>query len=136
MLSMTTMLEKPTVNVPTPAVMANVDPVLRRGDMFELPKLPTDKVQAELGAVATREENRLTVTEQPNLQALNPEQFAQEAAVNTTAVVDKENDDKVSNELDGFTVVDGTQETASADVDELPEGLDLGEPDNDEVVNQ
>ncbi|MDQ5982231.1 MAG: hypothetical protein QG549_228 [Patescibacteria group bacterium] len=136
MLSMTTMLEKPTVNVPTPAVMANVDPALSRGDMYELPKLPTDKIQAELGAVATREENQLTVIEQPNLQALNPEQFVKEAELNTAAVVDTENDDKVSKELDGFTVVDGTQEVSSADVDELPEGLDLGEPDNDEVVNQ
>lgn len=130
------MLEKPTVNVPTPAVMANVDPALRRGDMYELPKLPTDKVQAELGAVATREENRLTVTEQPNLQALNPEQFVQNAELQTAAVVDTENDEKVSNELDGFSVVDSTRVESSENVDELPEGLDLGEPDNDEVDNQ
>lgn len=136
MISMTTMLEKPTENVPTPAVMANVDPALSRGDMYELPKLPTDTIQAELGAVATREENRLTVTEQPNLNALNPEQFAKAAELNTAAAVDTVNDDKVSNELDGFSVVDGTQAESHEDVDDLPEGLDLGAPDDNEVVNQ
>lgn len=58
-----------------------------------------------MSAVATREENQLTVIEQPNLQALNPEQFVKEAELNTAAVVDTENDDKVSKELDSLPLL-------------------------------
>lgn len=131
MLSMTTILEKQTT--PTPANMADVQPKYFM-PAHETAQPADDKRTMNLGRVATTvEDNRLTVTEQPNLNAMNPENFAKQAELQTAALVDNVNNEKVSAELGGTSIVTGEWDNKN---DILPEGLDLGEPDNDEVDNQ
>jgi hypothetical protein len=127
---MTTMLEKPTTNVPTPTTMAEVNPALNKGDITEVEETPVDFSRPTLGEVATREEYRLN-----NEPSFDPTKLDDAAEASKATLGSKENDEKVQTELlSGFAVHDATQvENVSEDVDELPEDLkdELGEPDDE-----
>ena len=106
-------LEKPTV--PTPSTLAEITPELNQGDFVEVEPTEPEQLRPVLGGVATREEYRQNQISEDNSNI----------------------EDVTDNELDGFTVIDATQNFGEIphDTDELPDELkdELGEPDNDEV---
>jgi len=128
MLSMTT-IEKPTA--PSPLDLVNTKATVNSRDFIYVPERNVDgTVRPELGRVASREEYRNDVDSDPRL-----EQTA-ESFEATKVTLDREaTDDKLEDNLDGFTIHNDTEDHLSQDHDTLPEDLksELGEPDDDEV---